>query len=167
MSVAGVVARVVVSFRSVLLAFGLTLQPCALLGAQEHEQVPEKLSGVTLVSASDARALLGKASFIDTRILHDYLAGHLPGALPIPYKEISARSPKFNPAEDAVAEFLERLGKFVPDKAAVLVFYCNGPSCWKSYKASKVALNAGYSNVHWLHEGLAGWQSQAFELVQE
>lgn len=144
----GIVSRVVVSFRPVLLAFGLLVQPCALLGAQEHEQVPEKLSGVRLVLASDARALLGKASFIDTRILHDYLAGHLPGALHIPYKEVSARSPKFDPTKDRVSAFLERLGKFVPDKTAVLVFYCNGPSCWKSYKASKVALDAGYANVH-------------------
>lgn len=160
-------SRALALSRLFLLVWCLLLQPWSLAWGQNREQVPEKLAGVTLVSTSEARTLLGRAYFIDTRILHDYLAGHLPDAIHVPYKEASVRSPTFNPDDDDVPAFLQRLGKFVPDTSSLLVFYCNGLSCWKSYKAAKAAITAGYTKVHWLREGLAIWQAQGLELVQE
>lgn len=161
------ILRILRGTGSLLVLWCLLLLPWTPSGAQDREQVPEKLPGATLVLPSEARALLGKARFIDTRILHDYLAGHLPDAIHIPYKEASVRSQKFNPEDDDVPAFLKRLGKFVPDKSSALVFYCNGLSCWKSYKAAKAAIEAGYTQVHWLREGLAAWRAQGFDLVQE
>lgn len=154
----------VVRFFLILL---LSAQVQAQVNLHAVKQVPTGLSGVKLVSSAEARLLLGKAVFVDTRILHDYLAGHLPDALHVPYKEASLRRPDFDPAQDDVPAFLARLSKFVPDSGSQLVFYCNGTSCWKSYKAAKAAFEAGYSQVLWLREGMAVWQAQGFELVQE
>lgn len=152
-----------------VLLYFLVLLPSSHTWAdvRNAELVPEALAGATLISAVAARDLLGKAGFIDTRILHDYLAGHLPDALHVPYKEASARTPGFDPAEDGVAAFLTRLHRLAPDKSSLLVFYCNGTSCWKSYKGAKVAIADGYAHVHWLREGMAAWKAKGFVVVSE
>ena len=39
-----------------------------------------------------------------------------------------------------------------------MVFLCNGPECWKSYKASRAAMAAGYTEdllVPWRHARVA------------
>lgn len=151
----------------VVLILAASAQARAQANLQASDQVPATLPGVRVVSVADVRPLLGKVILADARILHDYLAGHLPGALHIPYKEASARSPDFNPAQDDVPAFLARLQKFIPERDTQLVFYCNAPSCWKSYKAAKVAVGAGYSQVLWLREGLVAWRAEGLELVRE
>ena len=34
---------------------------------------------------------------------------------------------------------------------------CNGAECWKSYKASKVALARGFTTMYWFRGGLPEW----------
>ena len=36
------------------------------------------------------------------------------------------------------------LNQFPTDKNAPIIVYCNGPRCWKSYKASVLLIKAGY-----------------------
>jgi rhodanese-related sulfurtransferase len=52
------------------------------------------------------------------------------------------------------------IAKLPGDKAARIVMYCNGPECWKSYKASIWALKAGYSAIHWYREGFPDWKAK-------
>ena len=49
--------------------------------------------------------------------------------------------------------------KLPADKAAQLIFACNGAECWKSYKASHAAIQAGYTRVYWFRGGLPEWRS--------
>jgi rhodanese-related sulfurtransferase len=133
----------------------------------ENDSVPISLDGATVVAAEQVRGLVGKARLIDTRILHDYLAGHLPGAVHIHYKERSARSAGFDPALDDIPAFVARLRKFAPERDTPLVFYCNGISCWKSYKGAYAALNNGYRRVYWFRGGMGEWQKRRFEIVSE
>ena len=42
--------------------------------------------------------------------------------------------------------------------AQPLVFGCNGPECWKSFKASRAALQAGYTKVYWFRTGVPAWR---------
>ncbi|MBL8919638.1 MAG: rhodanese-like domain-containing protein [Myxococcaceae bacterium] len=44
------------------------------------------------------------------------------------------------------------------DKANKLVFYCANESCGASKQAAKKALEAGYTDVAVLPEGIAGWK---------
>jgi rhodanese-related sulfurtransferase len=123
---------------------------------QSAEQTPATLAGVTVVSASEARAMMLRGVLIvDTRVAHEYVEQHIKGAINIPYKEKSAKRPDFDARLDKFD--LSRLPR---DKSTPVIFYCNAGECWKSYKASKVATHAGYTRVHWLRGGIPEWKAQ-------
>lgn len=150
---------------------GLVFWLCAaLLGgmpAYAGGDTPASLPGVIAVDAQGLNGLVGRqAVVVDTRALHDYLAGHLPGAHHVDYRERSARDAGFDAREDDVPAFLKRLAKFAPP-ARPVVFYCNGPACWKSYKAAAAAQRAGYREVYWFRGGLADWKRDGGAVVAE
>lgn len=66
--------------------------------------------------------------------------------------EQSGKEAAFNPKEDSFD-----LSRLAADKNASVTFYRNGAECWKSYKSSKVALDAGYKKVNWLRGGIPEW----------
>lgn len=51
-----------------------------------------------------------------------------------------------------------QLAELPADKGAKLVFYCSGSSCGASKKAALRAVQAGYTEVSVLPEGIAGWK---------
>lgn len=116
---------------------------------------PRALAGATLVDATEVSKLLqaGGVQLIDTRNSEEFKAGHLPGAKLVPYVEKSAKDPDFNAKEDQFD-----LSQLPADKNSLLVFSCNGPECWKSFKASHAAVKAGYTRVHWFRGGFPGWR---------
>jgi rhodanese-related sulfurtransferase len=119
--------------------------------------VPPTLAGVTVVTAEQARKLIDAgAPAIDTRVGNEYADAHIKGAKNVPYKEKSAKTAAFNPKEDQFD-----MAK-LPDRNAPVVFYCNGPECWKSYKASRVAAEAGWTRVHWLRGGFPEWKAKGY-----
>ena len=130
----------------------------AAAGLAAAADVPPTLAGVTVVTAEQARKLVDAgAPVIDTRVGNEYADAHIKGAKNVPYKEKSAKDAAFNPKEDQFD-----LAKLPGDKAASLVFYCNGPECWKSYKASRVAAEAGWKSVHWLRGGFPEWKAKGY-----
>lgn len=44
------------------------------------------------------------------------------------------------------------------DKAAPLVFYCGNTHCMACHQGAKQAIEAGYTNVSIMPEGIAGWE---------
>ena len=136
---------------------GIALGLLAAASASADGDTPQELSGAIVVDVGAvARLAESGARVVDTRALHDFLAGHLPGAVHVDYRERSAREPAFDPGEDDAPAFLARLQKFAA-KDRPVVFYCNGPSCWKSYKAAVAASRAGYRQVYWFRNGFSAW----------
>jgi rhodanese-related sulfurtransferase len=120
--------------------------------------VPPTLAGVAVVSAEQAKKMIDSGvPVIDTRVGNEYADSHIKGAKNVPYKEKSAKEPSFNGTEDQFP-----LAKLPPDKRAPLIFYCNGPECWKSYKASRMASEAGWTQVQWLRGGYPEWKSKGY-----
>mgnify|MGYP001590442374 CR=1 FL=1 len=139
------VARLVVSWW--LLAAGVAHAATPL--------TPPDLPGVTVVTAAQARDLMAKGVLIvDARVANEYVEQRIKGAINIPYKEKSAKTPDFDPKLDRFD-----LAKLPQDKNTPVIFYCNAGECWKSYKASKTALKAGYTKVHWLRGGIPEWKN--------
>lgn len=146
---------------------------CALLmattagGAEEGRQVPDTAPHARVVAAAEVAPLIAAgARLIDVRSVHDFLAGHIAGALHATYREYSARQPDFDPGQDGVAAFLDRLKHFArPDDAIIL--YCNGVHCWKSYKATAAAARGGYGTVFWLRGGLVEWRQAGLPVDSE
>ena len=73
----------------------------------------------------------------------------------MPYREKSAKAPDFDAAQDGFD-----LRKLPADKAAPVIFYCDGSESWKSHKASIVAARAGYRNVSWFRGGIPEWKQK-------
>lgn len=119
---------------------------------------PATLPGVTVVTAEEARRLMAAGVLVvDTRVAQEYVEEHLPGAVHVPYKEKSAKRPDFDPRLDSF-----ELKKLPADRSRPLILYCNAGECWKSYKAAKTAVKAGYTKVYWLRGGLPEWKAKGF-----
>jgi len=65
----------------------------------------------------------------------------------------------------------EQLGQRLQDltdgkRKRMLVFYCTGFDCWRSYNAALRAVNLGYRNVYWYRGGLRAWYEAGLPTVQ-
>lgn len=126
--------------------------------ARAASETPPTLAGATIVTAEEARTMVEKGvPIIDTRVAMEYADEHIKGAKNVPYKEKSAKDVNFDASKDSFA-----LKQLPADKSAPVIFYCNAGECWKSYKASKTAIGAGYSKVYWLRGGIPEWKKKGF-----
>jgi rhodanese-related sulfurtransferase len=129
---------------------------CGLAGPALAGDTPEALAGVKIVSAEEIKDSVAKGGVVvDTRVANEFAEEHIKGALSVPYREKSAKAPDFNAEEDQFD-----LGKLPSAKDTAVVFYCNGPACWKSYKGAVAALKGGYSTVQWYRSGFPDWKSK-------
>ena len=143
-------------WRLIVAAFvmGLAGSGTALAAAE----TPATLDGVKVITAEEGKKMLDKGvPFIDARVSAEYAEKSIKGAKSVPYREKSAKAADFDRAQDQFD-----LDKLPRDKNAPLVFFCNAGECWKSYKASTVALRAGYREVYWFRGGLPEWKRMGF-----
>jgi rhodanese-related sulfurtransferase/ABC-type phosphate/phosphonate transport system substrate-binding protein len=120
---------------------------------------PRSLPGAHVVDAKAVDQLLkAGATYIDTRTEAEFKAGHVPGSKLVPYVEKSAKEADYNPTLDQFD-----VSKLGADRNAELVLACNGPECWKSFKASQAAIKAGFTRVHWFRGGLPEWRASGMK----
>lgn len=120
---------------------------------------PASAKNVQVISVEQAQGLVGKAQFYDMRSVVNYGKGHVKGAVALPYDQKSDKSEGFDGTKDKFD-----MSKLPTDKAATIVFYSDGPTGWKSYKAAVLASRAGYSNVKWMRDGTSGWSAKQLPL---
>ncbi|MFN0182387.1 MAG: rhodanese-like domain-containing protein [Aquabacterium sp.] len=121
---------------------------------------PRELPGAKVVDAAGVKKLMPVAQYIDTRTETEFKAGHVPGARLVPYVE---KSPKDADYDAKLDQF--DLARLPPDKSTPLVFACNGAECWKSYKACRSAMAAGYTQVHWFRGGFPEWRKAGLDVA--
>ena len=112
----------------------------------EQEKTPE-------VSTEDLRQILDKktATVFDARPFKEYAVSHIPGALNV--------APKPGVPMSQYVSDVNEIGRVVPDKAAPIVLYCNGPYCGKSKRLAEELLQAGYTNVRRYQLGVPTWRA--------
>lgn len=119
-------------------------------------ETPSGLAGAKIVSAEEVKKMLDAGvPVIDTRVAAEYAEKTIKGAKSVPYKEKSAKEPGFDASLDQFD-----LARLPGDKNAPLVFFCNSGECWKSYKASAVAVKAGYTKINWFRGGFPEWSGK-------
>lgn len=124
----------------------------------EEPITPASLNGVTVVSDDWVKANHSKMKVFDVRKKAEYVEAHIPGAISVPYDEKSEKVADFDAKKDKLD-----LSKFPTDKNEPFVTYCNGPRCWKSYKASVLLVKAGYKKIYWYRDGgFPGWKSKGY-----
>ncbi|MGV3572719.1 MAG: rhodanese-like domain-containing protein [Ramlibacter sp.] len=120
---------------------------------------PRALPGADVVDAKMVSQLLqAGAVYVDTRTEAEFKAGHVPGAKLVPYHEKSPKEADFDAALDKFD--VAQLGS---NRDAELIFACNGPEGWKSFKASQAAIKAGYKNVNWFRGGFPEWRTSGMK----
>lgn len=137
----------------------LVMSLCLIAGQTMAAKVmtPESLDGATVVDAEWVKQNEGKVMVFDARKKGEYVEGHIPGSISVPYKEKSEKTVDFDPSKDKWD-----MSKYPSDKNASIVVYCNGVKCWKSYKSIVRLAKDGYTNLYWLRDGFPGWQEKGY-----
>jgi rhodanese-related sulfurtransferase len=143
-------------------ALAMLLASLTCAAQDKKPTTPATLAGGKVVTADEAKKLLdGKsAAFFDTRSAMNFGKGHVPGAKAIPYGEKSEFAENFDASKDRFD-----LAQLPGDKNAALVFYSDGPTGWKSYKAAVLAVRAGYKSVNYLRGGLEEWEAKKYPVA--
>jgi len=124
------------------------------LYGEPPQKTPQFLEEVTIVTAEQAWNMVRVGVLIiDVRVTHEYVEEHIKQAVSIPYKEKSKKRSDYDPALDRF-----ELSKLPKNKSAPIIIYCNSGKCWKSYKACRATIAAGYTNVFWLRGGIPEWK---------
>jgi rhodanese-related sulfurtransferase len=95
------------------------------------------------LSTEELQRLLeaGRTPVLDVRSAQEYAIAHIPGTINLYEKEV------------------DHVTRAYPDKAGVLVLYCNGPFCGKSKRLSQELVERGYTNVKRYQLGLPVWRA--------
>ncbi len=84
----------------------------------------------------------GLVTVIDVRPTEEYRAGHIPGAVSVPLRELEARLSEFPKDQEIVA-------------------YCRGPYCVLAVQAVEKLISKGYQAVR-LEDGVQDWRAYGF-----
>jgi rhodanese-related sulfurtransferase len=119
----------------------------------EVEQIKRRfLEGREGMEPVDREALLelvreGAVTVLDVRPIEEYNAGHIPGSLSIPLKELKLHLTKLPRNQEIVA-------------------YCRGPYCVLSIQAVEMLRAKGFQAVR-LEEGIQDFRAMGFPIAVE
>ena len=117
----------------------------------EVEQIKRRfLEGREGMEPVDRGALIkrvrkGTVTVLDVRPIEEYQAGHIPGAMSIPLKELERHLSEFPHDQEIVA-------------------YCRGPYCVLAMEAVEILRAKGYKAVR-LEEGILDWRAMGFPIT--
>jgi len=147
----------------ILSIFGVVLLATNLFGAKPETPKPEVSAtfGAKYISVSDAKkAQSNGALLLDTRKTSQVSEEKIEGAVKALYKEKGGNKNRMGNFDASKDKFTT---KNIPaDKNAKLITYCNGPRCWRSFKAAVTLTKMGYKNVYWMRDGIPSWKKAGF-----
>ncbi len=97
---------------------------------------------VRVLSTQELADRLEDVNVVDVRSRYEYETLHIKGAKNIPLSRMDFK--------EGVRELAQATGK-------PIVFYCNGHTCMKSYKAARRAQKAGLKDVYAYDSGIFDW----------
>lgn len=110
---------------------------------------PEKIAKTEEVEKLVAKGpVAGKYMLVDSRPKIKFAEGAIPTAVSIPFSEVK-----------------KSLDKFPQDKSALVIFYCQGPTCALSPQSATYLESQGYTNVKVYHDGWPAWSKKNAGLV--
>jgi rhodanese-related sulfurtransferase len=115
--------------------------------------VPEKISGVTTLSAEQVLEILMSEHpplLVDARIKQDRDYGYIESSISLPDIETNCNT----------------LTKIVSkNKNKPIIFYCNGVQCGRSVVSIKIARSCGYHHLSWFKGGFAEWKEKGYQYI--
>lgn len=89
----------------------------------------------------------GEVTVLDVRPIEEYRAGHIPGAISIPVRELK-----------------ERLKELPKDRE--IVAYCRGPYCVMAVDAVELLCKKGFK-AHRMEQGVVDWRARGWRVEVE
>lgn len=127
-------------------AFAVALFLCLVAPAFAQSEAPPEASSIAATELSARKASGNAPVVIDVRTAEEYAAGHIPGALNIPFDQVAKR----------ISEI---------DAPHGVALYCMvGP---RARKGEEALLGVGYTSVFHLEGGLAAWQEAGLPVESE
>jgi len=124
----------------------LVFQAAAMAADKDNEGFPgrshEKYKSVPYIELEDLHKKFNDVVIVDVRSKFEYDTLQIKGAVNIPV---------------AIKTFGEEVQKLRAKTDKPLVFYCNGRTCMKSYKATKEAMDVGLKDVYSYDAGIFDW----------
>lgn len=130
--------------RSALGALALVLLfPLLALAQAQTDDFPGRkiYPSLPVIETGELAQEFDRYNIVDVRSNYEYDTLHIDGAVNIPLNKPG---------------FVKRVRKLLEDGKPV-VFYCNGHSCYKSYKATRKAKDAGLQRVRAYDAGIFDW----------
>lgn len=97
---------------------------------------------LTPISTQELKQRLNEFTIIDVRSRFEYDTLHISKALHIPL---------------FASDFTQQVAGLQQQNDSPIAFYCNGRTCFKSYKAAEAAEKAGLKNIHVYDAGIFEW----------
>lgn len=143
----------VILITALMLGMGTNaLRPKGLpMGSVESEgpQAGSEAAPRTTIALEEARKLKdqGRAIFVDARSAAEFAAGHIPGAVSLPWQQVDER-------------FMDVANRL--ENAQEIVTYCDGASCRLSHDLAGFLKEMGFSRVRVLVNGWSLWRQAGF-----
>ena len=93
-----------------------------------------------------------EAVFVDARSPEEYAAGHIAGAINLPFEDVHTH----------IGAFFSR----VPKRDAIVITYCDGEACSLSEDLALLLQDAGYMNVRVISNGWTVWNERGFPIAR-
>jgi rhodanese-related sulfurtransferase len=124
------------------------LQPPSIFDGvlRDQEKTAEMSTNELRGALEDPRVVV-----LDARAPEEFAVSHLPGALNVPGK------PGLPPSRYTAD--IRAVLSLVPDKAHLIVLYCNGPFCGRSKRLAAELASAGYVQVRRYQLGIPTWRA--------
>lgn len=117
--------------------------------------------GVKYISVADAKKAQDNGAIIlDVRKSSQVSEEKIKGAVKALYKEKGGNKNRIGNFDSSGDKFT--IKNLPSDKSVKVIPYCNGPRCWRSFKASVTLNKMGYTNVLWMRDGIPAWKSAGF-----
>ena len=141
----------------------LALAPFSINGADK--ETPLSLPGVNVVDTDTVKKWMdnGDSFFLlDARKPEDFQESRIPGATHCTVN--IERTLEEAIIKDAV-KWLEKCQPLKGmKKDHKIVTYCNGVACFQSPKASLALSKMGFTNIHWMREGMNVWKTKGYPI---
>jgi rhodanese-related sulfurtransferase len=133
-----------ISRRALLLLLTILLAPGLVLAQSPEYEFPGRAvySTVKVLELEELHSILGQAHVVDVRSAYEFQTLHIKGA-----HHIALNDPSFD----------EKVRALKARQDWPVVFYCNGKTCYKSYRATDKAMGAGIAQVYSYDAGIFDW----------
>jgi len=125
----------------IFLCFAAFLTPTMALAQTDDYPGRATYPSIMVLESEQLNAQFNDVIIVDVRSKYEYDTLHINNAVNIPLNNVG---------------FTRELEALQAGSRAI-VFYCNGHSCYKSYKACNSATSAGISNVYAYDSGVFDW----------